>query len=461
MLFKKNVIASALAAAAVTGGMVGSASAVTISNTDVGQVLLGEMYIARATDYKSTRVTVINSSLTQAVKAKLVFRSKKHSDECKDVILYLTPGDVAYVDVILNSAGQPAIRSDDDSILSVRSSDVAQIRFASQVPLESPMVAPRTEPAADTCAQGHVEVIAAYAAQGTVSVSTGTPVTVVQGMSKFNLLRIFDTTKDQLNALNAGLCRVTNDGSAGCDGADFNSRVRLKGTMEIANGTVDRLLGDMVALFSGANANTGGVTTHNVTNTSFDVTVGAETLIGQGMGLPTDAGIVQSTSKLWDIEGALSTAQLFNGYTKGGTSFEVTFPTKYRHIATGRYSGTGATYTPPFFTRGEIQYAASLFDTQENSAPAQVTDVCIVSPCSVTVTPANFLIHEVNYEVLSGTSTWDPSMGWFRFSLTNLPGVDTVGTGQTWTAAMGAPSIGYGHYYQAGLTNSVVSRLGR
>jgi len=224
-----------------------------------------------------------------------------------------------------------------------------------------------------------------------------------------------------------------------------------------------RILNNMVALESGANEHTGGVITHAVTNPDYDTTVGQELLIGRDAGLPGDAGIVNVRDKMWDIEGALKTTRLFNAYTKAGTSFEVTFPTKYRHIVTGRYSGNGATYSSPFFSNGAVQYTADLFDMQERSAPAQVTDVCVVSPCEVPTTAANFLIHEVNYEVLSGTATWDPALGWFNFTLTNRPGVDNspIGTGMNWVSADGVPAIGYGHYYQANLNNSVASRLGR
>lgn len=456
MLKKKPLIAAMSAALAVGAMFSGSAHAVRLSENTTGQVLLGDMYIARTSDYSKSTVTVINPSLTDAVKAKLVFRSKKHSDECKDLILYLTPGDVAFVDVRLNAAGQPEIWTDDDSVLASRRSD-GTVQFASQVQggFTSAMVLPRTQPSADTCAQGHIEVVGAYAVGGTVTgLASGLPnVTVIQQMSKHNLIRIFDTNK---GALNAAGNNITNDGAVR-GGQDHADRVRLKGDVTMVSST-DRVRAPLAALREGVNARTAGATTFTITNPTFDVSVGAETLIGENFSIAGDT--------VTDISGALSTTTLFNSYVKGSTGFQVTFPTKYRYMNpldryAGRVLSTDVRYSVPFQPNGEVAYGVTLFDMQERSAPAQVTDVCIVSPCSVSVTPGQFLIHEVNYEALTGTATWDPTMGWFRFALTANAGIDRFGA--TWTAASGVPSSGWTHYYaQSGVgMNSTTSGFGR
>jgi len=460
MMFKKKLLASAMATALVSGAMMaGGAQAVTMSNTSVGQMLLGDMYVARTTDYSTTTVKVVNTSTTDAVKAKLVFRSKKHSDECRDMILYLTPGDVAYVDVRLNATtGQPEVWSDDDSILASKKSDGTAV-FASQVAggVAFPMVAPRTEPAADTCAQGHFEVIAAYAVGGTVTnLLSGLPnVTITQGMSKHNLIRVFDTPKEAATGsaeLNVPANNITNNAVA--NGADFTARVRLKGNVEIKSGS-DRLMAPMLAIREGTNARSGGVSTNVVTNPAFDVTLGAETFIGSAFG---DGG-VQPTEMLGDIEGALTTNKLFNTYEKSATNFEVTFPTKYRYILTGRYSGAGATYEAPFETKGEVAYSVSLFDNQERSAPGTVADLCVVSPCSTPVVSGSYLIHEVNFEAVLGNTNWDPASGWFNMTLANRAGTDSYG--YTWVSGIGAPASGYTHFYKSPLAQSVISPMGR
>jgi len=479
MMFKKKLLASAMATALVSGAMmVGGAQAVTMSNTSVGQMLLGDMYVARTTDYSTTAVKVINTSTTDAVKAKLVFRSKKHSDECRDLILYLTPGDVAYVDVRLNATtGQPEVWSDDDSILAKKMSDGTAI-FASQVfngaamvgsvstpvavgtglptGVAFPMVAPRTEPTQDTCAQGHIEVVAAYAVGGTVTnLVSGLPnVTIVQGMSKHNLIRVFDTPKEAPSGaeLNVPANNITNNAVA--NGAGFTARTRLKGNVEIKSGN-DRLMAPMLAVREGINARSGGVSTDVVNNPAFDVSLGAETFIGSAFG----DGVTQPTEMLGDIEGALTTNRLFNVYEQKATNFEVTFPTKYRHIVTGRYSGAGATYEPPFESRGEVAYGVSLFDNQERSAPGTIAELCVVSPCSVPVVSGNYLIHEVNFEAILGNAGWDPLSGWYNMTLVNRAGLDQYG--YTWVSGIGAPASGYTHFYKSPLAQSVISPMGR
>lgn len=462
MMFKKKLLASAMATALVSGAMLsGGAQAVRMSETETGQLLLGNMYLARSSDYSNTVVKVINTSTTDAVKAKIVFRSKKHSDECKDLILYLTPGDVAYMTVRLDAAGQPEIWTNDDSILASRMSDGTAV-FASQSDKLGKdgqtfaMVAPRTEPSQDTCAQGHIEVIGMYAVTGTVTgLSSGAPnVTIAMPMKKHDLIRVFDTPKPTLNA---ALNNITNDGATR-GGADYSSRVQLMGSTVIAN-TTDRLMDNMVAIREGVNARTGATTTYLVTNPNYDESVGAETPIGQGYGDVTRGSLVADMA--WDIEGALTTPKLHNLFAVGGTNHEVTFPTKYRHIISGRYSGTGATYDAPFQTKGEMQYGVTTWDNQENSAPGVTTALCVASPCTVPTVAGSFLIHEVNFEALgAGWNLNGSDSGWFRMVFTNRTGVDNLGFNWA-TSAIGAPAIGYAHYYKTGLTQSVVSKMGR
>ena len=455
MMFKKKLLASAMASAMVAGAMLsGGAQAVAMSENETGQLLMGEMYVARTTDYSTTVVKVVNTSLTDAVKAKIVFRSKKHSDECKDLILHLTPGDVAYMTVRLNAAGQPEVWTDDDSIMASKDSN-GVMTFASQVAggATFPMNAARTEPSADTCAQGHIEVIAAYAVSGTVAaanITSGAPsVTIAQRMSKVSLARVFETPKATLNA--SPTSSITNDGAAN-GGANFSSRVRLMGSVVIANSN-DRLMKNMVALRDGVNSRTAGVVTHLVTNTTYDQTPFVESRIGLEMGLG-------ATEMVGDIEGALTTNHLYNLFAVNGTNYEVTFPTKYRHMVTGRYSGAGATYEAPFRTAGEVAYGVTTFDNQENSAPGVASGICISSPCPVSAPGGNYLIHEVNFEALgAGWNLNGSDSGWFNMALTNQTGLDSYG--HTWVAGEGAPTVGYAHFYKTGLTQSVVSTMGR
>lgn len=440
-MFQKKALVTAMAAAMVIGASLsGNAHAVSLSDeSGVGQVLLGAQYLARSADYNTSRLTVVNSSLTNAVKARIALRSKKHSDECFDIVANLSPGDVAYLDIRLNAAGQPEVWSDDDSFIATRDT-AGNIKFASQISGGQvyPITAPRTEPAADSCAQGHLEVIGVYAASGTVNVPVGAPVVVKQGMSKFDLVRIFDTAKSgsasSLNALNT--TQVTNNPS---NGADAATRIRLKGDVTTSSSS-DRIRIPLTAL-------RGDATQYLITNSALDTSVGGELQIGSGFYDPLTTGGL--TDALNDIEAALNTNRLFNTYKQGGTTFEVTFPTKYRHINTGRYSGNGATYLAPFNVDGSVRYTASLFDNQENSAPVSISNVCIVSPCVTSTVASNYLIHEVNYTALTGTSSWDPASGWFDLGLFGLNNV-------------AVPAIGFTHYMgNAGAMNSVTAPFGR
>lgn len=485
MMFKKKAMASAMTAALVAGAMLSSgAQAVRISENEVGQLLLGEMYLARTSDYSSTEIKVVNTSLTDAVKAKIVFRSKKHSDECKDLILYLTPGDVAYMTVRLGANGQPEVFTDDDSLLAQRMSNGSAV-FASQlassgqavgtvlsgttaspssyvasmdgkVGVAYPMVAPRTEPAADSCAQGHIEVIAPYAVTGTVTnLASGLPnVTITRPMSKFDLLRVFDTSKTSLNVAANNV--TNNDAIPANNGANYSSRVQLMGSVVIGNAN-DRLMSNMVALRDGANPRTGGVVTHVVTSPTYDESY-IETFIGQNMGSTSRGSLV--TDMAWDFDGALATPRLFNLLAVNGTNNETTYPTKYRQIVTGRYSGTGATYAPPFRPDGSMQVATTTFDNQENSAPGSTTTLCITSPCSTPTVGMNSHVHEVEFSAVgAGWSLNGSTSGWYNLAFTNFPGLDRLG--YTWVGTEGAPAIGYSHFYKTGLTQSVVSRMGR
>lgn len=471
MMFKKKLLASAMATALVSGAMLsGGAQAVRMSEQGDGQVLMGPMYMAMAPSstgvvYNSTRVKVVNSSLTNAVKAKIVYRSKKHSDECFDAILYLTPGDVAYMDINVDPANpnNATVTTDDDSLLSNRSTDISQIRFANQkqdytggpgtVGKTWTMTAPRTEPAADSCAMGHIEVIGAYAVSGTVTVATGAAVVVKQGMSKFDLLRVFDSTKTFLNANNT-VAQVTN--VAVGQGADHASRVQLLGMAVVSKSDgSDRISVPMAALRDGTTPN---VVTSNdflVNNPSFDVFVGQETAMG--VNFITGA----SSDALVDIENAISqkNASMYGVYdsdaSKGtAMGMGITFPTKYRHEV-AQYTA-GWSYLPPYTTKGLVNYGTSLFDNQENSAPVSASPVCIVSPCPVSVVTPNTLDNEVNYIALTGNSTWNPTSGWANVSLT----AGTTGA-TDYTAGFGVPAIGFLHYYNTGVTRSVVEPMAR
>lgn len=504
-MMKKKILPSAVAMTFVAG-LVASvpAHAVRMSENGAGQVLLGTQYVltnvAGSENYTNNTIRVLNPNTTNAVKAKLVLRSKKYSLECFDTVLFLSPGDVAVVNLSVNATaadgalGKLRVTSQDDSILSRRLTDGTLV-FASQTDSTGRFIAPFAKvvdeaqlasfkaanvPATeDTCLQGHIEVVGAYAAQNLVSVSAGAPVQVVQGMSKHNLARIFDTSKSQLNALNPNT-NITNNPAGFADREtrvdDYSARIQLSGVVEISKAD-DRLLTPLIALREGINSNTVGASTPVISNPVFDVTVGSETFLGSSF----DDALTANTSavngdNINDIEAALATTALRGFYENVAGQRSVlaalTFPTKYRHIL-GTYPFTGK-WGEPFYNdaSGSIAYGATLFDEQERSGIAGVGEVCVVSPCPVVTPTGQFLNHEVNFPVVISSADgtgFNPANGWYNMALTGLSGLPRYsnplgGVAFTAPSYTGVPTIGYTHYYQTvggRISRSVVEPLVR
>jgi hypothetical protein len=92
-LMKKKLLPSAVSVVLAAGiGFSGGAQAIHLAEDGIGQVLLAPMFLADG-GYK-TKVAIVNTSPTHAVKAKVVFRSAVASIELFDFLCYLTPSDV-------------------------------------------------------------------------------------------------------------------------------------------------------------------------------------------------------------------------------------------------------------------------------------------------------------------------------------------------------------------------------
>lgn len=472
MMFKKKLLATAMATALVSGALVaGSAQAVRIAETDRGQVLLGALYTT-ANGFK-TNITIVNTDQNNAVKAKIVFRSQVHSQECRDFLLYLTPGDVWRGEVRLNAGGQPEIFSDDDSVVASLSATNAPVFATAAAPYITGMAG--VPIAGDTCAVGHIEVVAAYAA-GPIGTSIPTfvtntatangPVLVTRPMAKSELHKIFYTTRAQL--------------AYPAVSSTDPSRVQLAGYIEL-EGTTDRALYTMTALRDGINPGTAGLPTRVVAHENFDVNVGQETLIGSGFGY-------LALDNITDMEHALAVASTASSYENGTingidkrTNSVVTFPTKYRHRAAQASStttnavataavplpaGVGsagcpaqvARYGVPFYTdnTGSMQYALTSYDNSENTTTAAG---CFQSPCGTTTT--QFMTAEVNYidsaglaAALGRANLFNATSGWF-----NLAYIPTTGCSYA-----GAPTLAYAHRFvmtNGAMDKSVLERQSR
>lgn len=450
MMFKKKLLASAMATAMVAGAMVsGSAQAVRISESGAGQVLMGALYTT--TNGFSTNLTVVNSNTTNAVKARIVLRSMKNSEECRDLVLYLTPGDVWRGKVVTGTDGRPTLTSSDDSVIA--SYDVTGLvpTFATEAKPYSNALA--TLSSGDTCAVGHIEVVGVYTATG--GVLTYDPVTgvasgnvnVKRGMTKADVYKIFMSPRAALNAGNnvGGVIKVTSIDP---------TKMQLSGVAEIVTPT-DRALYPMLALRDGSNPGTAGVDTLVLANEAWDFVQGGTLPLGVGMGY---AG----TDNITDIEHALAVTSLSSSYEHDGTAtgkitnISLTYPTKYRHMnwttplaAITLPSGApgaagcpaapaGATniYSSPFAGNGALQYGLESYDNSEGGP------VCFQSPCGAT----SWTTDEVNYIDINQLSNvlkapvYFAASGWFRANLAAVGGCSYAGV----------PAIGYTHRFGGG-----------
>jgi len=482
-VFKKKVLSSIMAVALASGiGMSQTASAVHLAEDGVGQVLLAPYY--NVLNGWRTKVAIVNTRNDVAVKAKIVLRSKAHSTEVLDFICYLTPADVCRFDIV-NKNGQAYMESNDDSIRTSFNPAV----FASQTAVSQQLFDPRmlSIDAGDINEEGHIEVIGVYGVPaGTVATPTGV-VTVKQGMSKVDLIKIFDESRTTIQGMNvvAGtvggaevmstgrldssrqcqttpFMNVTAANGAPCPtpvgvirSADPNI-VRLTGSIELVKeDNSDRMGYRIPALAGEIWDNKSNIVDPRILATfdgrviasdRFDVSLAVETSIGRGFG---EFG----SDNIFELEHALATSNLMGSYEqpKAGpnkTNLQITFPTKYRHRINHVCDGlaptvaelTGALYTPPFRTNGTVEYSLTSYDNQENS-------VVTGDIFSGGTTVAKLLYSEVNYLI----PDWSYESGWYNLSLIPVAGCNYAGL----------PTLAMSHKYfatTAGTSNSILEK---
>ena len=113
---KKKLLAAAIGAMLIGG----SASAVQKSHDGVGDLLIAPAYLIGGD--MSTGIKVINTSSTQSVVAKVVFRDPASSKEVLDFLIYLSPSDVWTANVTCAAADavgtctKSVVTSADDSM---------------------------------------------------------------------------------------------------------------------------------------------------------------------------------------------------------------------------------------------------------------------------------------------------------------------------------------------------------
>lgn len=411
-----------------------AALAVQVAQTNVGQVLLAPMYLARATDYSTTKVTVSNTSWEDAVKAMLVVRSKTHGKLLFSTVLYLTPGDTFTGYIRLNASGSAELWSDDDSILAALSTD-GTAKFASQLAGGVTLSIASPNSYDDTASQGSIEVIGAYAARGVIGTPSGS-VTIKRGMSKFELFKIFSSDRKNLT-LSAD--------SPALISSVTPSMLLLRGRIEIRKaGNSDRLVYDMTALEATPSA--AKLASKVINNPQFDVSIMQPPSLGENFGTsisPTGDNIV-------DIETALAAQSRDGFFSSNDTNILVAFPTKYRHNGKD-VCGNGASvsgYSPPFQSGGEVAYTLINFDSSGNSMIASAPQICMVSPCPVDPVTNNYFIYSVNYEAVS-TGIWQYINGQIQINFVERRGCPYPGV----------PALAMTHNYLPGLVGSQMTYL--
>lgn len=446
---KKSLLGASVALALSGVGIAPETQAVQVAANGIGQVLLAPVYYAR--EGETTKLTIVNTSMDHAVKVKAVFRSKIHSTEVLDFLLYLTPGDV-WRGEVYNKDGDAWIRSTDDSVHNLpRDNTWASVEEADVQLFDHSMLG--IDPG-DINEVGHIEFIGHYSAVGTVNTVDG-PINVFRTMSKNALASLLDMPVlgfgDGIVDLNSVLCPIDGSLYEGLSAGSCPVRVddpeglRLRGNVEIENSD-GRTAYEMTALASSRMFNRNlapiGATsysnvikaatdgssyvlkednlvvaqevagTHVIANPFLEVSISTETPIGFFWGFtrgelslsphipPQYIGVYDN---ILEIERALATSEISGAYENNGTDatkVQVTFPSKYRHRNTDICNGTigipGANiYSAPFNPMGHVQYGPFGLDDSENAQGFVVVGTAVSGAPGV-VTRDMFIFDEVN-----------------------------------------------------------------
>jgi hypothetical protein len=329
---------------------------VTLAYEETGDVLVFPVVVALSNGWQ-TKLAVVNTSPTHGVVAKVVFRSKKFTQELLDFFIYLSPADV-WTGELTYSNGGTILTSTDDSCLS------SPVAFASE---DQPFVV-GLDPLGSLCpsddaANIYCTVLEAWAKQ------YNTP-GVRQSIDKERVRTDYDNEAPGLiaDALNV----------ATVNAAPLNA---LTGHYEILWSGVGFLAANQAEIFK-----------DNDIDTALELRT--ESAIG-----------LDSRNNLAEFEAVLAKDAIYMYYYSGGTKntlHTLTFPTKLTQLADCTVTG----FLGPFFTQnvdpsyldpesGEpicFEYGIIYWDTEENSPIEQGG---IISP--VPEEDRDWLCDELNY----------------------------------------------------------------
>lgn len=380
---------------------------VTTAPNKKGDVLIFPWYLALDGGWE-TKLTVINSNLSNAVVAKVIIRSFKNSEELIDFFIYLSPSDV-WTGVIKKDGTVTKIASSDDSILATGGATPV---FGDVTPINQPMFA--LDCADDADFMGYVEVI----------------------MAAYKPNQTLPTTKDKIyRGFNA--TELTNQGGPADNTAGFESigPMYFPVTNPVIGGVLYTNPKSLVGYMQLQNAALGLSTSLQATtlkdyDTDTKLTTGAETRLGQ-----------MSINSLGEVEASLAKDFIALPYVNGADTMLhfLTFPTKL----TQRPFPDCTFLNPlsPFFWQHSndltnletaqfcVPFNVRPFDLQEHSPTS--------GPFSGGGSGRKFC-HEVNY---LGTSAFPYAEGWAHYTFAYSTGTATATDQGDFLGYFGAPVI--------------------
>lgn len=376
-MLKKRVVAAVAAAL-----MAGSASAVEVSRDGTGDFLFAPAYFIGGG--MTTDLKVINTSMTQSVVAKVVFRHPVTSAETLDFLIYLSPSDVwnGTVSCVAADANgncnTSAVTSSDDSIQ-----------------LEG------------SAAFGTAAAPAVITSANATAATTGRAALPNQGYVEIIMSSAYDVAPFRPGVVKANIFAAHNAAPV----------------LVSAAATPNVLAGVVTAMVPGI----GGASLPMLALADYDNSVKTE------VGIVSGLDVAGQRTPVRDVEEALWTNNLAVPYTVGAGKLSLatfTFPTKltYDNVTNGQY---------PFTAKTCI--TANVYDNSENTIAGNTFNV---SPLPVA---AETCLDEFQWLVFgSNIATSTFTEGWARLSFarpTAAAGQVSFAGDNTNVGRMGVPAL--------------------
>lgn len=339
---------------------------VAVSGSNQGEVLIYPVYVGSDGGNK-TRIQVINTSMEMSAVAKVVIRSARYSQECRDFFIFLSPTDM-WEGTIMWQDGETVLWTDDDSFLT--SPDPT---FASK---DNPFTLRMVEPGCgDLCNIGYVEVFLSRVFPGLDSIPT---------------------IKSRIYEEYVGPGSLENpDPRSGYNPAErrHNTNI-LAGSLEIVNDVTN----DSAALHAVALQNYGNVR---------DLNPAIETIFGEG-----------ALNTMMEVEAALSKDNIAMPYYDRDdlmTYHLFNFPTKLTRVDDCEVVAVEGEYTG--FQLGSpsghyVEYNVRAMDMKEQTRPEEDED--IFSPWDPVVD--RYYMPEELHAIRPAPRQF--TEGWYRYSFT-------------------------------------------